>query len=70
MDGVDEEQETGCLSVLPGSGKLEVAVRRRRGLAPDVSPGGSLVNRESSVLQRLKANFAFDSDSVWEVVAQ
>lgn len=69
VDGVSEEQ-AGCLSALPRSRKLEVAGSRLRDLAPDVSPGSSLVNKESSMLQKLKANFAFDSDNVWEVVAQ
>lgn len=58
------------LSALPRSRKLEVTVSWLRDLAPDVSPGSCLVNKESSVLPKLKANSAFDSENGWEVVAQ
>lgn len=70
VDGVSEEQKGDGLSMLPRSRKLEVTVSWLRDLAPDVSPGTCLVNKESSELQKLKANFAFDSENVWEVVAQ
>lgn len=50
--------------VLLRSRKLEVAISRLRDLAPDVSPGSTLVNKEGSMLQKLKANFAFDSECV------
>ncbi|XP_012518675.1 PREDICTED: leucine-rich repeat-containing protein C10orf11 homolog [Propithecus coquereli] len=64
-----EDWEVEVLSSLSRSRKLEVAVSLLRNVAPDVCLYSSFVNKESSRLQKLKANFAFDSENVWEVVA-
>lgn len=46
VDGDNKEREDEVLSALSKSRNLEVAVRRLRKLASDVSPRSSLVNRE------------------------
>lgn len=51
VGGNNEEGEVDSLSALARSRKLEVAVSRLRDLAPDVSPGSSLVNRELRVAE-------------------
>lgn len=70
VDGDSDDQGAEVLSALPRARKVEVAVSRLRNLDSDVSPGSSLVNKSAcSLLKKLKANFAFDSENVWEVVA-
>lgn len=68
MEGDNEEQETDMLSTFPRPGKLEVVVSWPGNSAP--MSAQALVNKENSLMHTFKANFAFDSENVWEVVGQ